>query len=118
MTQRVVYSTTGTASLTDGPTGPGSLGAVIVIDWILASGTTSSALVLALSVDGNTVAQKTVSTASDYIYLDFANGYPVWSASDTDAVPAASVDVVLTGPTSASTLAVGYHWALASQIRN
>jgi hypothetical protein len=117
-TQRVITSTSGTCSLTDPLAGTKGGAEVIVIDWIIASGTTSSSLDLVVAVAGNNVARKTLATTSDFIWLQFTNGFPVWSASDTDTGAATTVTVTLTGPTSNSQLVVGYHFAIVSTIRD
>lgn len=123
MTQKVIVasgSTTATATLTD----PWAAGAgpseIIVLDWLLASGTTAGAAADALvAVAGNNVARKTVAaSSSDFIFLDFSGGYPCWSASDADAVVATGVTVALTGFTTNSQVVVGYHYGRPSRVRD
>ena len=117
LTDKVIMAagtTTATASLTDG-IDPNEL---IVIDWIkafLVAGTTSATL----DANGFRLATVPVAAGGASFDFDFANGFPCWSASNTDATPATSVTVVVAGggvPTDAE-VTVGYHYERPSQRR-
>lgn len=113
---------TGTTSVTVAiPDGPINT-PLVVIDNILAgcvSGTANAPLTV--TVGGVVIARRNMPTlTSDFYQLEWAAGFPQWSAAATDVAPATGVSVVLTAPalSSGATLTVTYHYASMAEVRN
>jgi hypothetical protein len=100
---------------------------LIVLDWISGGMTASTQAAVIVSIDGGVMAAQVIhrtcaSSAAGLtapIYLDFAGGFPIWTAVDSDAVPETNITVTLTGGGTAtvSNLAVGFHYENPAQRR-
>ena len=105
-TRVVVNVGTTTASITI-PTGiePDELG---VVDFIIAA-TTGAGAMTVVSPFGNVMAAETSAANGKTLIFDFAGGWPLWNASNSDGTPGTGQIFSMTG-TTACILHIGYHF--------
>jgi hypothetical protein len=93
-----------------------------MIDSILWTGQCSGAGALTITVNSVVVARKQLAAVAspEFGQIDFAAGWPLWSASGADSVVLGATAVLLTGAATLSNacLTVTYHYAIPGSVRN
>lgn len=97
-------TTTASAAIPDGA-GPNTL---VVIDFIAAGGTGGATY--NVTIAGTNICRRPAAANGNDVFIDFEYGYPVWSASGADTVPATSVTVDFGTSTAAAFITVGFHY--------
>ena len=108
--ERYFYVTGTTSAVAELPAGiePNKL---VVIDFIDASGVAGTSPVT-LDIEGNVFWRMPASANGASVHLEFSGGWPLWTTSDTDAVPMAAPTITFTPGTggTACSLMVGFHY--------
>lgn len=114
--ERYIFASGTTSAVVNIPDGiePNKL---IVIDFIEASSVAGTSP-HSIDFEGSTFWRYTTGAGGNSVHLEWAGGWPIWSASGSDLAPMTSLTITLTATAaSAATLLVGFHYERLSDRR-